>query len=82
MRARFLADGDFSVPTVRGLRRVQAGIDFLPAQGFIPEGLLDPEVLALAANVGRVLVSHDLRTMAGHFYRFVRQREFSRIGVD
>ncbi len=35
----------------------------------------DPDVLALAASLGRVLVSHDHETMPGHFYRFLEKRE-------
>ena len=30
-------------------------------------GLSDPEVLELAAKEGRILVTHDRRTMPGHF---------------
>lgn len=33
--------------------------------------LTDPEVLALAAAERRVLVSHDRRTLPGHFREFV-----------
>jgi hypothetical protein len=39
----------------------------------------DPEVLALAAMLGRVLVSHDRKTMPGHFYRFLEKRELPRL---
>ena len=35
-------------------------------------GLKDPEVLAVAARDGRVLVTHDLTTMPRHFGKFVR----------
>jgi hypothetical protein len=34
----------------------------------------DPEVLGIAANEGRILVSHDLRTMPGHFAEFIAGR--------
>lgn len=34
-------------------------------------GLADPEVLQLAASHGRVLVSHDRKTMPRHFSRFI-----------
>jgi hypothetical protein len=33
----------------------------------------DPDVLALAASLERVLVSHDYRTMPGHFYQFLKE---------
>jgi hypothetical protein len=32
-------------------------------------------VLALAESLGRVLVSHDFKTMPGHFYRFIESRK-------
>jgi hypothetical protein len=34
----------------------------------------DPEVLALAADEGRILVSHDFRTMPEHFRQFTRDK--------
>lgn len=75
MRARLLADADLQFAIVRGLRRREPTIDFLPAQGTIPEALGDPGVLALAADLQRGLVSHDYETMPGHFYRFVEFRQ-------
>jgi hypothetical protein len=45
----------------------------LPVKGGIL-GRPDPEVLALAANEGRVLVSHDRQTMPGHLKRFIETR--------
>jgi hypothetical protein len=39
----------------------------------IPHGALDPEVLQIAAEAGRVLVSRDVTTMQGHFERFIEQ---------
>jgi hypothetical protein len=38
------------------------------------EGLKDPEVLALAAEQGRILVSHDETTMPHHFGEFLVNR--------
>lgn len=37
--------------------------------------MADPDVLALAANMQRVLVSHDFKTMPSHFYRFLERSE-------
>ena len=34
-------------------------------------GLSDPEVLVLAARDGRILVTHDLKTMPDHFAMFI-----------
>jgi hypothetical protein len=53
----------------------EPSIDFRGAGGVIPEGASDPEVLQIAAQAGRVLVSRDVTTMPGHFDRFIAQRE-------
>ena len=34
----------------------------------------DPEVLGIAAGYGRILISHDRKTMPGHFTRFRETR--------
>lgn len=34
-------------------------------------GLADPDVLRLAAEQGRILVSHDQRTMPRHYAQFI-----------
>lgn len=41
----------------------------------IADGLPDEQVLELAAEQGRVLVSHDLATMAQHFQAFTRHSD-------
>ena len=46
-------------------------IDFQTANETELENLSDPEVLARAANEGRILVSHDRRTMPIHFGEFI-----------
>jgi predicted nuclease of predicted toxin-antitoxin system len=56
-----------------GLRRREPSIDFRAASGVIPDGTLDPEVLQIAADAGRVLISRDISTMHEHFARFVEQ---------
>lgn len=75
MRARLLADADLRYGIIRGLRKREPAVDFSPPQRVIAEATGDPDVLALAAALGRVLVSHDLRTMPGHFYRFLESWE-------
>ena len=70
MRIRFLADADLHSGIARGLERLAPSIDFQPAQGIIPDGTPDPELLRLAAEDQRVLVSGDLRTMGKHFAVF------------
>jgi len=75
MRVRFQADADLDARIVRGLKRQQPEIDFQTGgQGGL-EGLGDPAVLAIAAAAGRILVTHDRRTMPDHFWQFILDRE-------
>ena len=71
MSFRFQADADLNPEIGRGLRRREPAVDFRGATGAIPDGTLDPEVLQIAADAGRVLVSRDVTTMPDHFERFV-----------
>jgi len=57
------------------LRRAEPGIDIRTATDAGLEGLQDPEVLQIAANSGRVLVSQDRRTMPLHFSRYVARAQ-------
>jgi len=56
-----------------GLRRREPSIDFRAASGVIPDGTLDSEVLRIAADADRVLVSRDIATMHEHFARFIER---------
>jgi hypothetical protein len=62
--ARLLADADFRLGIVRALRKREPEVEFLPARGLIPESMPDPDVLALAAALKCVLVSHDFENCA------------------
>lgn len=75
MKIRFQADADIDPDIRKGLLRREPSVDFRPAAGTIPDGTLDPEVLRIAAEDDRVLVSGDLRTMSVHFRDFVATRE-------
>jgi hypothetical protein len=68
---RFLADADFNHAIVRGCRRKEPEMDFLAANEAKLEGVPDPDVLALAAEQERILVTHDRRTMPKHFGAFL-----------
>ncbi len=72
MKTRFLADADLNHDVVKGILRRAPGIDFRTAIGDELRGLSDREVLALAASEGRILVSHDRKTMPRAFAEFVR----------
>jgi hypothetical protein len=72
LRPKFIADGDLSQDIVKGLRLREPTLDFATAREGGTIGLKDPAVLALAAKSGRILVSHDRKTMPTHFARFVQ----------
>jgi predicted nuclease of predicted toxin-antitoxin system len=74
---RFLADADLNYAIVKGCRRHEPAMDFLSANEARLQGVPDPEVLALAAEQNRILVTHDLETMPGHFGEFLMRRESS-----
>ena len=74
MRPRFQADADFNHKIVAGLRRREPTVDFLNARDGEVIGLPDPEVLAIASEADRILVSHDRKTMPGYFATFIEDR--------
>ena len=74
MRARFQADADLDARIIRGLKRRQPEVDFQTAEVAGLRGLADQDVLRIAADSNRILVTHDRRTMPGHFERFVASR--------
>src|ERR1051325_940582 len=74
MKIRFLADADLTYAIVAALKRREPGVDFMTASAAGLEGLPDSEVLEVAAREGRVLVTHDRRTMPQHFGEFIRAR--------
>ena len=70
MNVRFLADADLNRAIVSGVLRREPSLDFLTAQAAGLRGMNDSEVLALAAERQRVLVSQDVGTMPAHFRAF------------
>lgn len=70
-RVRFQADANLNASIIKGLLRRQPLIDILTADTAGLAGIPDPEVLARAAEAGRVLVSHDYHTMPSHFAEFL-----------
>jgi hypothetical protein len=69
---RFQADADLNRSIVHGVRRREPAIDFATAADSGLEGASDESVLAFAASSGRILISHDHRTMIEQF-RNMRQ---------
>ena len=74
MKIRFQADADLNQNIVRATLRREPSIDFQTAHTAGLEGLGDKEVLALAAEQGRVLATHDRKTMPHHFGEFILSR--------
>lgn len=73
MKVRYQADADLNEDIVAGVHRRAPGIDFQTADEAELANLPDPDVLALAAQEGRILVTHDRRTMPTHFGKFVEK---------
>lgn len=71
MSVRFQADVDLNHLIVKAILRREPSIDFQTAQVARLVGVPDPEVLALAARIERVLVTHDRKTMPKHFAEFI-----------
>jgi predicted nuclease of predicted toxin-antitoxin system len=74
MKVRFQADADFNQNIVRAVRRRVPAVDFQAAREAGLQGLGDEAVLEQAARDGRILVSHDRRTMPIHFANFTATR--------
>ena len=64
---RFQADADLDYDIVLAVRRRERTVDFASALDSDLVGLSDPEVLDIAAQQGRILITPDRRTMPGHF---------------
>ena len=71
MKAKFQADADLNEDILTGVRRREPAVDFQTATEAGFRGVPDEQVLALAAREGRVLVSHDRRTMPKAFGNFI-----------
>lgn len=71
MKVRFQADADLNQMILQGAIRRELSIDFRTAHDAGLSGLSDPEVLAIASGDGRILVTHDQKTMPMHFGEFI-----------
>jgi hypothetical protein len=74
---RFQADADLRQAIVAGVIRRQPNVNFQSADEAGLEGIQDPEVLAIAAQDRRVLVTHDRKTMPAEFGRFIMSQTSS-----
>ena len=71
MKVRFQADADLNQIILRALIRHEPKVDFQTATQAVLAGLTDQDVLAMAMGEGRVLVTHDQKTMPYHFADFI-----------
>lgn len=69
---RILADADFNRRIIVGLRRQQPMVDVVMAQEIDLRSAPDPEVLRYAKQHDRILLTHDVNTMPGHFYALLQ----------
>lgn len=77
MKVRFLADANLDARIVDGVCRRESLLDFQTAHEAVLAGKSDIEVLEIAASAGRLLVTHDHRTMPAIFGQFVSNRHSS-----
>jgi predicted nuclease of predicted toxin-antitoxin system len=71
MRVRFQADADLNQITLLATVRRESSIDFQTAEAAGFASLQDRDVLVTAARDGRMLVTHDQKTMPRHFAEFI-----------
>jgi predicted nuclease of predicted toxin-antitoxin system len=71
MKIRFQADADLNQIILLATVRREPAIDFQAAGAAGLAHRQDREVLTLAAQEGRVLVTHDQKTMPRHFAEFI-----------
>ncbi len=60
---RLLTDENFNGRVLRGLRRKMPELDVVRIQDTELAGAGDPEILAWAAEQGRIVLTHDVATM-------------------
>jgi hypothetical protein len=75
LKIRFQADANIDPAVRRGVVRREPTIDFQTAAAVYPDGTPDDEVLRIAAEAGRILVTADLRTMSRYFQSFIAANE-------
>jgi predicted nuclease of predicted toxin-antitoxin system len=71
LRVRFLADQNLNDDIVSGVLRRLPEIDFETAYEAGLEEASDPELLSFAAKEGKILVTHDRKTMPTYFGRLI-----------
>jgi hypothetical protein len=75
MRIIFQADADLDGRILRGLRRVAPELNMRSAAEAGLAAVEGSEVLRLAAEAGRILISQDRSTMPDQFQRFISKSQ-------
>jgi len=81
VKIRFQADESLSHALIQAVLRLEPSIEFTTAQQVGVLGLGDPEVLAVAAQNGRLLITRDKATFPRHFADFIANNESSGVIV-
>ena len=71
MKIGYQADADLNEILIKATLRREPAIDFQTARAAGLPGLNDRDVLAMAARSGRLLLTHDRKTMPSHFAEFI-----------
>lgn len=74
---RFLADACLAHYILSGCLRREPAMDFKSAVSAKLQAKTDRDVLALAAQEGRILITQDVRTMPRYFAAFLQQNNHS-----
>lgn len=74
---RYQADADLNQAIVTGVLRQEPKIDFQTAYDAQLNSLNDLEVLALASDQKRILVTHDRKTIPYYFAEYISQHQSS-----
>lgn len=77
MQPRFQADADFNEDVLFAVIHRELSVAFQTAEAAGLAGLSDLKVPELAAAEGRILVTHDQKTMPRHFARFIANQDSS-----
>jgi precorrin-6B methylase 1 len=79
VNVRYQADAGLNQTIVTGVLRRESKIDFQTATAAGLKGVKDSEVLAIAAQQGQILISHDRKTMPSEFAVFITSNQSSEV---
>lgn len=65
---QFLADENFNADILRGVYRLLPNADIVTVQQLGLSGAPDTEILSIAAEMGRIVLTHDVQTMPAFAY--------------